>query len=340
MKYKFDIDSWGAQFCVPAVVANDYLKLSDGNYIKVLLCVLAGQRVTTTDAIAEKTGIAPGEIDDAIIYWRNLGVISFDGSENTSASEAKTAGFSSKNQPVSQVEAVRASAVAEDKKIVVNYSQREIKEKAENDSNLKQLVNDIQGILQFSINGKELGRLVELYELYRFDVPTILLTADYCKNIGKSSIAYLYSVMVRWFESGIMSYSDVEKKIISQNALHDFENNVLRIFGIVNKPSKKQKDFIEKWKNIGFSYELLEIAYNKCMDSNSKLNFGYIDKILENWSNNGVVTSEDVRKNDENFKSRYAKKTEGESERDTSYDLEEFENFALKFSLSGGRKEG
>ena len=40
MKYRFDVDSWGGHFSVPCSVATEYLKTSDGNYLKVLLCIL------------------------------------------------------------------------------------------------------------------------------------------------------------------------------------------------------------------------------------------------------------------------------------------------------------
>lgn len=338
MNYRFSRDDWGADFSVPACVVSDFLKLSDGNYIKVLLCILAGRRSTSTEELSQLCGLSAQIVDDAVMYWCGLGVITCGETavpavSQISAEQPKK--FSDRSEPVSLVEAVKPTKNIVDRRVVVNYTQREIKEKAEKDADLKQLVNDIQSTLQFSINGKELGMLVELYELYKFDVPTILLAAEYCRNHGADSIAYLSTTMIRWFEKGITSYSDVEQEIIQMGKHSKFENKVLKIFGMDCKPSKKQREYIDKWDNAGFSIEMIEIAYNKCLDANIKPIFSYIDKILMNWSERSIKTPEQVNKSDENFKRKYTPKKKAEEvQKDTSYDLDEFEQFAMNFSLS------
>ena len=337
MNYKFDCDNWGSSFSVPTSVVSDYIKLSDGDFVKVLLCILSGNRRTTTAQLAKKCGVSESIVDDAVVHWSNLGVISVGGDEQNSAVEvpADTKVIPpEKVLPVSAAPAIRPENNV-DKKIVVSYTQREIREKAEQDENLKRLVNDIQGTLQFSINGKELGRLVELYELYHFDVPTIMLAADYCASIGKRGIAYLSTVMIRWYEEdGISTYADVEKKIIECTEFNKFENQVLRIFGMDNKPSKQQKEYIRKWRNMGFSTELLEIAYNKCLDAKSKLSFSYIDGILAKWSEKAILTPEQVEINDAEFKSKNSYgNNKSEEGKKNSYDLDKFEQYALNFSL-------
>ncbi len=338
MNYRFSKDDWGADFTVPACVVSDFLKLSDGNYIKVLLSILSGRRNTSTEEISQLCGLSAQIVDDAVIYWCGLGVISCGEAAVAAVSpmsDAQPKKFSERNEPVSLVEAVKPAKNIVDRRVVVNYTQREIKEKAEQDADLKQLVNDIQSTLQFSINGKELGRLVELYELYKFDVPTILLAAEYCKTIGKHSIAYLSAVMIRWFDEDITTYSEVEQAIIRAGEQRSFENKVLKIFGMESKPSKQQREYIDKWNNTGFSVEMIEIAYNKCLDAKNKLNFSYIDGILMKWAEGSIKTPEQVYKSDEQFKSKYTvKKQTEEIQNNTSYDLDEFEQFALNFSLS------
>lgn len=330
MNYRFNCDKWGADFSVPACLVTDYIKIVDGNYIKVLMCILSGSRVQSSEMISQKSGVDIKICDDAVAYWSSTELISAtetNGNQIIPALPEK----SQVKEPVSLVEAIRPTRNTVDKKVVVSYSQREIREKADNDANLKQLVNEIQSTLQFSINGKELGRLVELYEYYHFDVPTILLVAEYCSSICKRNIAYLYTIMVRWYEEDIVSYADVEKKIISCSEFNKFENKVLNIFGIENKPSKQQTDYIEKWRNMNFSIELLEIAYNKCMNAKSKLNFNYIDGILMKWADKSVTTTEQVMISDANFKSKSKYSSDNKS-KETSYDLDEFEQFALNFN--------
>ena len=341
MTYNFDIDRRGCFFNVPASVVYDYIKLSDGNFVKVLLCILAssGKNITSAE-LSQMSGLSEDICDDAVTHWESLGIVSTgqkspEVSVNFDEHLEKNDKQDAYAAPVSAVEAVKPEKKPSDKKIVVTYSQREIKEKAEKDENLKQLVNDIQGTLKFSINGKELGRLVELYEYYHFDVATILLVAEYCAQLGKRSVAYLSAVLVRWYENDIVSYTDVEAEIIRCTEEKSFENQCMRAFGMDSKPSKQQREYMEKWHGVGFNAQMVEIAYNKCMNSIGKLNFKYIDTILMKWSGKSISTPEQVKIDDSKFRvnnsKKYQKAVEEETKR-TSYDLDEFEQFAMNFN--------
>lgn len=335
MDYKFVSDSWGASFAFPWAAAVPYIKECSEVQLKVLLCALAGCRYTTSAVLADAAGCSDADAQAAVSYWMERGVLFSEGvNEDVHR-------FSGKNEPVSLVESVKPTAAASvEKKVTVRYSQREMNEKAEKDAALKSLINEIQS-LQFSINGSELAKLIELYEYYKFDAPSILLAADYCRSAGKCSIAYLYTVMTNWYKDGINSYAEVEKAMIKAAEVKSFENKILRIFGMENKPSKRQREYIREWNSLGYNTELIEIAYNKCMDSKAKLSFSYIDGILKNWANGGITTSEQVAQSDEQFKSKRAAAGELSG---TSYDLEEFESFALNYGFgdqvrSGGRGE-
>ena len=50
MIYTFDCDRWGSSFSVPSKVVDKYIKLSDGDFVKVLLCICL---LYTSDAADE-----------------------------------------------------------------------------------------------------------------------------------------------------------------------------------------------------------------------------------------------------------------------------------------------
>lgn len=336
MDYYFDAESWGASFSFPWAAAGAYIKSCSEAQIKILLCILAGGRYTNTSILAEMSGYPAAEVDNAVGYWQSAGVLRVNGNASTGASVPDAAHvFTGKDMPVSQVESVKPTRTAVEKKITVRYSQREMQQKAENDAALKSLMNEIQS-LQFSINGSELAKLIELYELYRFDAPSILLAADYCRSAGKCSIAYLHTVMINWYNEGVHTYGDVEGAIIEAAERRSYENKVLRMFGMENRPSKKQQGYMAEWKKLGFNFELIEIAYNKCLDKKSKLSFSYIDGILKNWAKGGITNAEQAEQSDKDHKSKRGAGENGKS----SYDLDDYESFALNYDFGGGEWNG
>ena len=100
-------------------------------------------------------------------------------------------------------------------------------------------------------------------------------------------------------------------------------------------PSKQQLEMIEKWRTMGFTVEMLEIAYNKCVDNTNKLNYKYIDTILSNWAGKSITTPEQVTHEDEKY---HTSKKNKNTNKQTSYDLDDFEKFAMNFDLEKSGK--
>ncbi|WP_028506242.1 DnaD domain protein [Ruminococcus sp. FC2018] len=339
MDYKFDIDYWGGQFSVPCSVVTEYLKTSDGDYVKVLLCILAAPvRTVSSEYISQISGVDINVVEDAVIHWTSLGVIKAEGINSSAGSviSPDSTNYIPHNDVLSNGAGKKSDVLNKtDKIITIKYTQKELLEKANTDPDLKKLFDEIQSFLKKTLNGTELARLVEVYELYNFDVPTILITAEYLRLVGKCTVNYLSSVLRDWSEREITSYSDVEREINRLTEFYDYENMVRRCFEMSYKLTKNQKAYAEKWQSMGIGEPLLEIAKEKCLDGTSgKLNFGYIDKIIIEWNKNGVKTPKDVETVDEKF--RNSKKKFVGSDKDNSYSVDKVENMIKNFSSEGG----
>lgn len=335
MDYKIGCKQWGRFFSVPCSVVDDYILVSDGDFVKVLLCVLcSNSNVVSTEVVAKQAGVSESKVEDALIHWTKLGVIT---AENMNGKTIASTDAIHKNTavPVREVMDSSVEKKAVDAKTRVKYSTREIAEKIDSSDELKALFDDMQSVLKRTINGTEMAAILNLYEYYGYSAASILMIAEYCMSLGKGRMAYIETVTKNWFEQGICSYADVEAQIIRQTEQRSYENKVIKAFGIENKITKRQGEFIQKWNDMGFSVEMLEIAYEKCMDSTNKLNFGYINKILENWSGKNIRTPEQVGEDD----SAYRKKSNVQENKDTSYNLSEWEKYAMNYTPSGNRGE-
>ncbi len=340
MEYTFDVDNWGGQFSVPCSVATEYLKTSDGNHIKVLLCILASAtRSIDSLKICTATGLDEDAVEDAVVHWTNLGVLRLVGKSESTAvvvpvqsvpdAELKTA-------PVCSAESVKPSSKAIDRKIVVSYTMQELLEKAKKDKELQHLFDEIQGYVKHTINGKELGILTDIYEVYHFDVPTVLIAAQYCNSIGKYSINYLYTLLKDWYDQDLTTYDVVEAEIVRRTEYDTYENTVRRCLGLTNRLTAKQKEFVEKWKNAGIDESLLKIACEKCLDgTGGKIVFKYIDTVISSWVNKGIKTPEQVKVDDDSHKGKFS--SFAASEKENSYSIDKIEEIARNFAT---RNEG
>lgn len=332
MNYKIDCKHWGRFFSVPCSVVDDYILVSDGDFVKVLLCILCSNtNLISTDDLARQSGISEDRAEDAIIHWTNLGVITAETVDGRSlAVKTRIKSVNHSETSYSKSGEMNSSKNVTDAKTRVKYSTREIAEKIDSSDELKALFDDIQRVLKRIINGTEMAAILNLYEYYDYSAASILMIAEYCMSLGKGKMAYIETVAKDWFDQGICSYAEVEAEIIRQSAQRTFETKVIRAFGIENKITKRQREFIQNWRNMGFSVEMLGIAYEKCMNATNKLNFGYINKILETWSGKNIKTPAQVDEDD----SAFSKKTKADRQdnKDTSYDLSEWEKYAMNFN--------
>lgn len=330
MEYKIDCRTWGRFFSVPCSVVDDYILLSDGDFVKVLLCILcSNSQVVSSEKLARQAGVSVEKAEEAIIHWSGLGVISAETTEGKAVAEAVVPALSGTVKPRQSIEAINPARNSIDAKTRVKYSTSEIAEKIEKSDELKALYNDIQTVFKRTINATEMAAILNLYEYYDYSAASILMIAEYCTSIGRAKMAYIETVAKSWFERGICSYGDVENEIIRQTNIRAFESKVTSAFGIQNKLTKKQREFIQKWESMGFSVEMLSIAYEKCMDSTNKLNFGYINKILENWAGKSILTPQQVEADDRKYGQSQKMKSDGC--RDSSFNLTEWENYARNF---------
>jgi DnaD/phage-associated family protein len=100
---------------------------------------------------------------------------------------------------------------------------------------------------------------------------------------------------------------------------------VRSIFGIGERRlSKKERDFISRWtEDFRYGRDMIEPAYEKCVDATGKLSFAYIDRILSSWNAKGIATPEAAA-----AEVPPPAKTTGRKKQDTaqapSYDIDKF----------------
>ena len=80
---------------------------------------------------------------------------------------------------------------------------------------------------------------------------------------------------------------------------------------------------------------MIREAYNQCVDSIGKMQFSYINRILERWNKEGIRTVKDVMAEAERARSQPSKPqttpSSKQGKKQTSYDIEAFEQLNNNF---------
>ena len=295
MIYNINPAIFSSTYAIPTVVADKYIKTATHTQLKVLLYFMRNiSDGIATPKIAQALSLPEVEIEDALFFWSQCGVLNSE----------------------------KLEKAPEEKTIIVNSampSRTDVIKRGLEDPNLMFLLREAQ--LKFGRNLKqnESSLLVSLYDDHGMDVSVILLLLGYAVREGKCNLAFVKKTAAAWLNAGVESVLDAEN-FIAQTAKQNLAWSIVQnAFGIERRnPSAKELEYSNLWINewkIGA--DMLKAAYDACVDSKTKLSFAYVAKIIESWHKDGIATPEQIQKQ---------QKTKPQGKNDyAGYDLDLFE---------------
>ncbi len=169
---------------------------------------------------------------------------------------------------------------------------------------------------------------VWIYEYVGLKADVILMLLEYCVSIEKTNMRYLETIAISWQENDINTLESAQAEIKRLQESRSFYSKVSRALGLERKPTSKQREFIDAWLEKGYSLDLIEYAYEKTIDNIDKRSFPYINRILEDWYANGLITRNKV--DESNSSNPKAKKYKDKTEQ--SYDLNDLDSLAVNLT--------
>lgn len=313
---------WKRYFSAPCALVDNYLKLADGAALKVILYLIASDGQPSDSDIISATGLSQEAFEDAVIFWQSLGVISKDGADVSPAAALALPQLPSPSHalPATEPEPIHNKVVHS------RYAPKDIVQMLQTNDALKELFTEAEVTLGRIIKHADHEVLIGLTDYYGFDEPSIVLILGYCAGLDKTSARYYETVAKSLFEKGVTEFHAIERELERMDEQHGFEADVRRDFGLDTKLTKRQREYLDSWRGMGFELDMISLARERCVDATNKLSFQYIDKILSSWKEKGIAAPADAENE--------AKPQKPKEER--SFDLDEFDMFTLG---KGGDKE-
>lgn len=336
MEFRTNSGAWGTMFGVPCVVADNFLKLATAQQIKVLIYLLRWPgRSISSEEIAVNTGVSVAEADEAVLFWKQVNVLS--SSDSFSAPPIM--------MPLSPPEPEIQIADKKDK--VVN---KEAEEKTS--VRVRQTIQpvEIAQILRQSPEISELFKMAEvtlgtlnhtmqnsliyMHEELGLKIEVIVTLITYCRSIEKANTHYIEKIALSWSELDINTLELASEEIQRLTERHSYKGMVMRVLEMKRSPTTKQMEFIDSWQKMGIGEELIKLAYERTIDKIDRFSFDYMNKILITWNNSGVKTAADVKKNDDerrNMNSKPYKPQRNTGSYDDDFDVEKYKIFINDF---------
>lgn len=301
MSYSVNPSLWSRVFPIPTDITDKHIKMCSGVALKCLLLILRSpDEYSELQPLAQKLNQPASEIADALNYWEEQGILLR--CENGVLPQFKPVEPSAAVTPI-QAPVTAAPPAPKPAAERPRFPRDEALKLIENDHDLHYLAQELQEILKKPLTSADMDVLAALYSFYGLSAHYILSLVDYCAAIGKRGMAYAERVAVSWLNDGIDD-SLVDKHIDELMRRRSNEGLIRREFGINDRAlTSKEKEAITRWfDEFGFDITMIKLAFEITVNRTGKAAFNYMNKILQNWRENGVKTPDDVKRESESFK--------------------------------------
>lgn len=275
MDYFVNPACFSAAFVVPTELCDKYLKLAKGEHVKVLLYMLRNNNSDLSEEdIAESLALSVYDVKEALLFWADAGILS------------------SKEAPIDK----KQDKIAYQK--IIKPTREDILLRSQQDGKIKWLLNQSQLVFGRNLKENETQTLVWLYDDLGLNIDILFVILNHAKSVNKLRISFIQSLAVEWLNKGIDTLEAADEELRALASKDLAWSMVRSAFGLPpRKPTKKENELSNLWVNEwGLSKEMLEAAYDVCVDAKGEIIFAYINTVLDNWHKNGYKTPADIKK--------------------------------------------
>lgn len=299
MDYILNPAAFGGMFALPVSLADTFLPLASGGFLKVILYLYRhADSVPEPAEIAAGTGVSDEEVEDALLYWEERGLLRRkDAPSLPAAAEAPAAPAEPAQEPPAAKEVVRV------KPQKPTYAM--ICRRMEESEAVRELFTEAQLKLGRTIGTADQASLLLLHDYYGLPVEIILTLCEYARSHGKANnVSYIYTVGVDWSRREIdtLELADAEfRKLENINARWE---TFRRQTGIRNvRPTVPQQKYFDVWTgDWQFSDDMLALAFDEMSKNADGVSFAYMNRILAEWHRSGITTPRGAAEREQRFR--------------------------------------
>lgn len=333
MNFKPTYDASFNTFAVSTKITDENLRLANAVQLKVILYLyrhgVVGN-VVSTEEIAQAINRDAEEVEDALYFWEERGVVErADGVSINVAEQSKVKSTGTAENPQSvaiepaqpKIENKASGDISGEKTNtkahktvseipIVMPSHEQVALRITECADFRLLFAEAQSKLGKTIGYDGQSVLIMLHDSYGLPIEVILMLIEYAKSKGKTGYSYISKLGKSWAEKEIDTLEAAESYIERQSGVDSLWSEFRSLSMVKNaNPTTKQRRFFEKWKSdFGFGADMIYCAYEVSIEQTEKMSVEYMDKVLKSWNDKKIRTPEDVEKEHESWEKSKEKK--------------------------------
>ena len=265
-----------AAFEVPCAVADHYLKLADGAKIKILLYILRNniEKPDTRD-LADYFDIEEEKVREALDFWEKADILP----KNRSVKVRLGGGNIARKRPEMPAQKQESGR---------GYDVNEYREVSMASDRIKNVIRTIEMMQKRQLYKNEMEKIRTVCMKTALEATTIVTLVSYCMEKGSSDIDTICEKMIVWDSKGIRTLEQAEQLIRTEEQNEGFYREVSALLEVPYPLEDEQRAYADLWKENAYDIQTIKRAYEIMISKINRVNFKYMNTIMENWRKNGV----------------------------------------------------
>ena len=323
---KLKIEYGDSVFALPREKLNIVLASASEFNLKVLILAASDDalRADYDNACTElcrRLDCTKSALSRAFEFWRQAGVMSAVDCDETAQAAVQESGKKH----------LQSESLPE-------YTEGETADIIEKNTELSGIIDMCQQIVEKMFTPAEVQIIVGLYDHLGLDGEYIGLLFAHCNKSGKRSLRYIEKTALSLYDEGIDTASTLEDYIKRRERL---DENLGRLRSLIGAGSRqltsREKKLFECWLNEWkLDTDVITRAYEVTVDRLGEYKLAYMNRVLENWHKDGLLTIDAVEASIEEYQ-----KNKSESQKNKSgFETDEYFEAALARSQKYLEKNG
>ena len=276
---------------------SEYLPDAPGDYVKVFLFgLMYAQYGIDPDRseVSRLLGLSETEMEEAWIYWETRGLVKIVREKDENDEDVTGIIFLRKIEelygklPDDQPEDAAAEAEEaseEDIPLYVSIDDMEFDDAVSEkliDRRLRELYEKYQITTGRTVSRQEISKIEDAVKVYGIEPEIFDFAIDYCADLEKYSIDYIFKVALRWTEDGCRTIEDAKRLLDKHSRRNDYYRKVFRALGFNRLPAPADREIMDRW------FDDLQCSIGEVLDACAAAaglrdpNLRYVNKVIEN----------------------------------------------------------
>ena len=328
------------QTSIENIFINDFMPMADGTHVKVYLL---GYKYANDNeinfkvnnqTIANHLEIPLVDVLKAWDFWEKLGIIKRHQKTDIEDSNDYTVEFISLRQLYIDNNYSK-SVINNNTSPSSSTSNALVKDllSANKVPEIKDMFYNIQQLIRRPLSTNEKTKVLNWISDYGITPDIITRAFQYSiEQRGVKNLSYIAAIIRNWYDKGIITLDKVDAELAKSDERFSAYIKIMKFLGLNSTIiGDHTKSIIDKWFDTwGFTLDMiLKACENTVNISNPNIN--YIDKILEDWYNNGVKTVTDAKDRKKDIKKDPVNSNPKKKTKDYGTKNNKFHNFEQKY---------